>query len=149
MKRIWLILVLAMSGLSLFAQEQKVWNTDRLCGQLDHVVRIPDRKKANTISEKRNGLRDVSLTLYQQQDKEACCSNLKAMETIRTGRGGHFELKTRVPGRYWLAANWNGREYKVAIAFKPQKNSTTMCSRQGIDLDDEGEAGVWETIELD
>ena len=133
----------------LHAQEEKPWQIDRLCGKLNHVVRIPDRKNANTVSEKRTALRDVPVTLYEQRNDEPCCIGETAIETVRTGKGGHFEFKNQKEGKYWLRTNWNGKEYTLAVGLKPEKNTTTMCSQQGVDLDDEGKAGWWVTIRVD
>ena len=149
MKRIALIVALAFFAPRLFAQEKKPWEIDRLCGMLDHVVRTPDRKNPSTVSEKRTGLREIQLTLFERRDNQPCCNNSTAIETVRTGRGGHFEFKRAKAGNYWLSTNWKGREYKITVSFKPEKNSTIMCSQQGIDLDDEGNAGCWATVTLD
>lgn len=133
----------------LSAQEKAPWEIDRLCGKLEHVQKIPNRKSANTFSEKRKSLRDVPLTLYSRLENEACCSGLTAVEMVHTGRGGHFEFKNDGPGNYWLSANWNDKEYKLAIGFKPDKKPKALCSQQGIGLDDEGNADWWVTITVD
>ena len=149
MKGIALILGLVLFAPGLHAQEKKPWNIDRLCGKLDHVQRIPDRKHANNFSERRKALRDVPLTLFERGDTENCCTTLNEIETVRSGRGGHFEFKTKKARNSWLRTNWNGKEYKLAIVFEPQRNSTTLCSDQGIDLDDDGDASWWATITVD
>jgi hypothetical protein len=74
---------------------------------------------------------------------------LNPVETVTTGRSGHFEFKTKKLGSYWLATSWNGKEYKVAVEYKPTKNSQTLCSDQGIQLDDEGNANWWISIVVD
>jgi hypothetical protein len=138
---------LCASGLG--AQEKKPWEIDRLCGKLEHVQKVPDRKHANTFSEKRKALREVSLSLYERREHQACCEGMNAVETTQTGRGGHFEFKTRKPGNFWMATNWSGKEYKLAVVYKLQNNSTTMCSQQGIGLDDEGDAEWWAIVTVD
>jgi hypothetical protein len=143
------IVALLLLGPRLFAQEKKPWEIDRLCGKLDHVVRTPDRKNPSFISEKRTGLRDIQLTLFERHDDQACCESSTAIETVRTGRGGHFEFKRAKAGNYWLSTNWKGREYTITVSIKPEKNSMTMCSQQGVDLDDEGDAGCWATVTVD
>ena len=140
MKSFNLIVALVLFAPTLFAQEKKPWQIDRFCGKIEYVQKIPDRKNANAFAEKRKALRDISLALYDKHENEPCCSDLRALETVHTGRGGHFEFKNQKPGNYWLSTNWNGKEYKVAIGFQPDKKSTTMCSQQGIALDDEGNA---------
>jgi hypothetical protein len=99
-KNIALILALILFAAGLHAQEKRPWDIDRLCGKIEHVKRIPDRKNANTFSEKRKALRDVPLTLYEQRDNQPCCSNLNAIETTQTRRGGNFQFKTKNPGKF-------------------------------------------------
>jgi len=143
------ILVLALLGPRLFSQEKQPWVVDRLCGKLDHLVPTPDRKNPSTVSEKRTALRDIQVILSERQDDQPCCDSSTKLETVRTRRGGYFEFKHAIAGDYWLSTNWMGKEYKIPVNFKPQKNSTTMCSQQGIDLDDQGNAGCWATVTVD
>jgi hypothetical protein len=147
-RRIVLITML-LALASLAAQEKKPWERDRLCGKLDYVRRIPDRKNPGSFSEKRKALRDIPLGLYARHANEACCGSLNAVETSRSGRGGSFAFETKKPGDYWLATNWNGKEYKLAVVYKPEKNSKTLCSEQGIALDDEGNADWWAIVTVD
>ena len=149
MKRIVAILAITFIGQILHAQQKKPWKVDWLCGRLEYVQKIPDHKIANTFSEKRKALRDVSVGLHERHENGACCDGLNAVETIQTGRGGHFEFKTKKPGDFWMATNWSGKEYKLAVVYKPEKNSPTMCSQQGIALDGEGSADWWITITVD
>jgi hypothetical protein len=131
------------------AEQERVWDVDRLCGRVEHVQRIPDRKLANTFSEQRRGLRDLQIALFQRRDGQHCCDARLAIETTRTGRGGRFEFKTKNTGNFWLTTNWNSKEYKIAVVNKQQKDSPAMCSNQGIALDDSGSAGWWVTITVD
>jgi len=149
LKRTLAILAALLIGQSSHAQEKKPWDIDRLCGRLEHVQKVPDRKNANTFSENRKPLREVSVSLYGRRENEPCCAGLNALETIQTRKGGRFEFKTTRPGNYWLGMNWSGKEYRLGVVYKPQKNSTTMCSEQGIGLDDEGNADWWVTLTVD
>jgi hypothetical protein len=132
-----------------YAQEKKPWSVDRLCGRLDHVQRTPERHDPNSFSEKRKALRDVSLSLYERRENQTCCDGLNAVETTNTGRGGHFEFKTNKLGSYWLGTNWNGKNSSVPVIYEPQKNPVTICSEQGIQLDDQGNAEWWITVTVD
>jgi len=132
-----------------YAQEKKLWNVDRLCGRLEHVQRSPGRHDPNNFSEKRKALRDVPMSLYERRENEACCDGLNAVETTKTGRGGHFALKTKKPGSYWLSTTWNGKNSTVPVIYKPQKSPVTTCSEQGVQLDDQGNAELWITITVD
>ena len=149
MKGILSIFTVTLFASCLGAQEKKPWEIDRLCGKLEHVQKISDRKNANTFSEKRKALREVPLGLYERHENQACCEGVSAVETTQTGRGGQFEFKTKKPGNFWMATNWRGKKYKLAVVNKPEKNSATMCSQQGIALDDEGNADWWLTVTVD
>jgi hypothetical protein len=143
------IIVLMLFAQSLQAQEKKPWNLDRLCGRLEHVQRTPSRRHSNNFSERRKALRNVSLSLYERRENEPCCDGVNAAETIQTGRGGHFEFKTKKAGTFLLSTNWSGKEYRLSVVYKPQKNSATTCSDQGIALDGEGNADWWVTVTVD
>jgi len=131
------------------AQEKKPWNIDRLCGRLEHVERIPNRKHADTFSETRKALRDVPLAMYERRENEICCENLTPIDTTITGKNGLFNFKDEKPGLYWLETNWNGKKYKAAVAYNPAKKSGTICSQQGLQLDYAGDADWWITVTVD
>jgi hypothetical protein len=133
----------------LYAQEQKPWNVDRLCGRIEHVQRAPVGKVPNASSEKRTSLRDVSVVLYDRVADTPGCTGGSVADTTKTSRGGHFEFKNKKPGTYCLSMNWSGKEYKVVVVYHPQKTSQTLCSEQGIGIDDEGNADWWMTITVD
>jgi hypothetical protein len=136
-------------GNMLCAQDKKPWNIDRLCGRLEHVEKIPDRKHADIFSEKPKALRDVRLVMYERQENEACCEKLTPIDEIMTGKNGLFNFKDAKPGLYWLAANWDGKEYKSAVVYKPQKSPGTICSQQGLQFDYAGNADWWITVTVD
>jgi hypothetical protein len=134
---------------SSLAQHERKWDVDRLCGRVDQAQIIPERKFATTFSERRRGLRDLPMALFERRDGQPCCDALVALETTKTGRNGRFEFKTKNPGDFWRMTNWNAKQYKIAVVSKQQKDSSAMCSKQGIDLDDTGNADWWVTITLD
>jgi hypothetical protein len=70
------------------------------------------------------------------------------VETVKTRKDGSFEFKTK-PGRFWLATNWSGKEYEVAVVYQPERDSATKCSEQGIALDDAGNADWWLSVTVD
>jgi hypothetical protein len=133
----------------LCAQDKKPWIVDRLCGQLDYVQRTAERHDPNSFSEKRKAVRDVSISLYERRENQPCCDGLNAVETAKTGRSGHFEFKTKTVGSYWLSTNWNGRSSTLPVVYETGKNPVTMCSEQGIQLDDQGNASWWITVTVD
>ena len=141
------LIIVAILTMQVCAQEGKPWRVDHLCGRLENVQSVPMSK--GKIKEKKNALRDVSLSLYERADGQRCCNGLNAAKVVQTNRGGHFDFKTVKPGNYWLVANWNGKEYKTPVAYKPERNSSTLCSGQGIQFDDEGKANWFATITVD
>jgi hypothetical protein len=134
---------------ALRAQDKKPWSTGRLCGRLEHVERIPDRKHADNFSETRKALQGVPLIMYVRRENEACCGNLTPIDTAMTGKRGLFSFKEVKPAPYWLEANWNGKEYKVAVVQEPERNSSAICSEQGLKLDYAGNADWWITVTVD
>jgi hypothetical protein len=131
------------------AQDERKWDSDGLCGRVEHVQKIPDRKFSNTFSERRRGLRGRTLARFERRAGQRCCDGLVPLETTETGSNGRFEFKTKKPGDLWLTTNWHAKEYKIAIVSKQQEDSSTRCSKQGIGLDDSGNADWWVTITLD
>jgi hypothetical protein len=89
------------------------------------------------------------LSVFERSENEACCNGLKAVETTVTGRGGNFEFKTKKLGSYWLTTIWDGKNSAVPVIYERQKDSVTLCSEQGIQLDDHGKAEWWITVTVD
>ncbi len=147
MKRAVLFAVILV-GHTLCAQDKKPWNIGRLCGRLEHVERTPDRKRADNFAETRKALRGIPLVIYKRHENEICCENLTPIDTT-TGKRGDFNFKDPQPGLYWLEANWNGNEYKVAVVYRAEKNSETICSQQGLQIDYAGNASWWITVTVD
>jgi hypothetical protein len=133
----------------LCAQDKKPWRVARLCGCLEHVERIPDGKHVDNFSETREALQGVSLFMYERRENQTCCENLTPIDTAITGKKGLFNFKDVRPGTYWLKANWNGKEYKVAVVEESEKNSTAICSEQGVKIDNAGNADWWITVTVD
>jgi hypothetical protein len=131
------------------AQGKKPWDVDKLCGRVEYVKRIPEKKHPNNYSEKRKSLRDVPLELYADGENQPCCDELKNVGSTKTGQNGRFEFKPEKAGRYWLMAKWNQKVYEVNVDFKPEKRSSTICSQQGIQVGDDGDASWWVTVTVD
>jgi hypothetical protein len=142
-------LILLGRGSQLQGQDKKPWSVDRICGRIEYVRKIPVRNATNTFNEKRKPLRGLALDLHNGPEGTTCCDGLKSVATTISGKGGKFDLKQERPGRYWLSTTWNGREYMVAVMYRPQKVSRTLCSQQGIGLDDDGNMDWWETVTVD
>ena len=146
MKSFVLVIAPTLLLASLAAQERKPWQVDKLCGKLEYANKTPNRKDANTFSEKRKALREILLELYERRVNQVCCENMNAVETTTTGRGGHFEFRTKKAGNFWLATKWGGKDYRLPVVYKPEKNSAAVCSQQGIALDGDGNGERWEIV---
>ena len=133
---------------ALYAQQKKPWNVNRVCGRVEYVKRIPDKKHPSNYSEKRKNLRGVLLELYESDENPACCM-MKNVGVAISGKAGEFEFKPAKAGRYLLKASWNRKDYQVPINFEPQKKSSTVCSEQGIQIEDDGDANWWVTVTVD
>ena len=144
-----LIAGVLISGCQTMAQSKQEWDVERLCGRVEYVQRIPDKKFANTFSERRRGVGNLTMALFERRSGQPCCGSLVALETTKTARNGRFEFKTKRPGALWLTTNWHAKEYKVPIVNKQQNSSSSRCSEQGIGLDDSGNADWWATITVD
>jgi hypothetical protein len=136
-------------GQALIAQDSKPWNVDRLCGQVEHVQKIPARNKPEISSEKRKPLTGVSLELYEWHEGTACCASSDRKDNTISQKRGYFEFSHESPGRYWLTMKWNGKDHRVPVVLEAPKNSVTLCSEQGIQLDDDGKASWWLTVTVD
>jgi hypothetical protein len=143
----FLAAILVVQGLN--AQEKKPWGADQICGRVEYLKRIPEKKHPNSYSEKKKSLKDVRLELYEFDENQARCEGLKTVGSLASGRNGQFEFGPEKPGRYWLIAKWNSKEYKVDVIYEPQKKSSTICSQQGIWIEDDGNASWWITVTVD
>ena len=149
MKLLVSLVGVALMAQALGAQGKKPWHVDRLCGRAQYVKRIPEKKNPNIHSDERKDLKAIRLELYESNEDIPCCESLKILGTTVSGRSGQFEFKPDHAGNYWLVASWNGKEYSVPVVYEPLKKSTTMCSDQGIQIEDDGSASWWVTVTVD
>ena len=149
MRSVSLILSVIVAAQILHAQEKKPWIVDRICGRVEHLRRTPERKQPNIYSDKRKSLSGVSLELYEPNEDLPCCDGLRKVGATVSGKGGQFEFNPEKAGHYWLTAKWNAKDYNVAVEFEPQKKSSTVCSQQGIQIEDGGDASWWMTVTVD
>jgi hypothetical protein len=136
-------------AMALWAQVKKPWHVDRLCGRAQYVKRIPEKKNPNIYSDERTDLKTIRLDLYESIEGMPCCDGLKMSDTTISGKRGQFELKPDHAGNYWLVAKWNEKGYALPVIYEPQKKSATVCSEQGIQIEDDGDASWWETVTVD
>ena len=140
---------IALMAQALWAQAKKPWHVDRLCGRAQYVKRIPEKKAPNTYSDERGDLRAIHLDLYESNEGTPCCDGLRISGTTISGKRGQFEFKPDHGGNYWLVAKWNEKSFAVPVIYEPQKKSSTVCSEQGIQIEDDGDASWWLTVTVD
>ena len=131
------------------AQERKPWSVDRICGLVEYVHQIPEKKRPNNYSEKRKSLRGVPMELYESGENQTCCDGLRSLGAVISGKKGEFEFGPKQPGHYWLTAKWNDKDYKIGVVYEPQKTSSTICSEQGIQIVDDQDASWWVRVTVD
>ena len=124
------------------------WHTfDRVCGRL-YGTAVPERKDPQVLKP-RKALSRVLLQLYQWQEGVPCCSGLNLVESVTTKRGGEFEFKKATSGRYFVVVNWNGFSPSLEITVAHKPSSRTVCSEQGLQIEDKDKLGKWMTITVD
>ena len=136
-------------SLNLVGQQPKPWSVDHLCGRLEHLQRIPSRKKPDRFSEKRTSLAGVRLELFERQEGTLCCIAAESRSATVSQKRGYFEFKHELAGNYWLRAKWNSRDYELPVVLSGQKKSPTSCAQQGVQLEDDGRANWWLMVTVD
>ena len=149
MRKRAVLLAVVLVAQTLCAQDKKPWTIGRLCGRLEHVERVPDRKHPETFSETRKALQGVPLVLYERHENESCCGDVTLIYTTMSGKRGLFSFKDVKPGLYWLEATWNERKYRVAVIQEPERKSLAICSEQGLEVNNAGNADWWITVTVD
>jgi hypothetical protein len=109
--------------------DTRKWNTvEVLCGVLIRSENVPEKGAANTYNEKTKLIERAILRLYLQTEDPACCEKQQPAAEVTSGRDGRFEFKRVVPGSYWIVAKVDGKDYKLAITYAPDKKSDKNCS---------------------
>jgi hypothetical protein len=121
---------------------------NRLCGRLDYANRIKVGDNAYTYSN-RNVLKAVDLELYRANGDRPCCADLERVAVATSDKKGRFAFRRAAAGPYWVKGEWNSKQFKLPIVFKPENDSATQCSEQGILLDDGGKAEWWLGVSVD
>jgi hypothetical protein len=146
-----LAVLLGAGSLAQKSTEPPLPRVERLCGKLQHVRDIPEKKNSRTLIQKTTNLSSAVVSLYPFDEKGNCCEMISALEKTITGRWGSFHLKENglARGTYWLVAEAGGRQYKMLIQFVPQRNSIKPCSEIYWQVTDEGQFWITETIVID
>jgi len=124
-----LMFSLLVNGVAFQAADTQKWNTVELtCGKLVHVEVIPLKGVANSFTEKLTPIKKATLRLYRRNDDTPCCEGQQTVAETTSSRDGGFEFKKAVPGDYWVVANIEGKDYKLAINYTPENKGDAKCS---------------------
>jgi hypothetical protein len=143
------LIAMFVASTTLFARKKDQPRLDHLCGVIDHVQYVPVREHINTFNDRRTPLPSLPLIFYQQQAGQSCCDGLKQVAATITDKNGKFDLVEVKFGHYWLSTEWSKKTYKYAFDYPFSNDPEVTCSRQGIDLKDDGSVAWWVTITVD
>jgi hypothetical protein len=120
---------LLLNGVASQVADTRKWNTvEILCGKLVRSEEIPIKGKGNSFADKTTPIKRANIRLYLRAEETACCEGQQpAAETV-TGREGSFQFNKAVPGDYWIVANIEGKDYRLAISYAPDNKSDAKCS---------------------
>jgi hypothetical protein len=86
-------------------------------------------------SEKRRGaiisLPRIKITLYEAKWRTACCQALKSITSRVTSEGGDFDFGSVGDGRYWLAIELGGKDFRLPMDVNAKHDWEGVCENQG------------------
>ena len=111
----------------------------RLCGKLERVDRIPDKRIPGKYTEKYFPFKDTKLVAYERTRNVTCCKTATVAAETRSGKSGDFEFKGLPTGDYWLVANVDPQEYRMAIRVQKLKDKQPVCSQMSFAIGESGD----------
>jgi hypothetical protein len=96
---------------------------DRVCGELGAGEGSTPRIDDITL------IPHARIRIYTRTDSANCCASLSPVAETVTGRSGGFRFKKIRPGDYWIVAEIDGAEYKLAVRYRPDKETGSDCSQ--------------------
>ena len=136
-----LIFVLTAASLALAApavQESYDWElVAKLCGQLVHVDRIPDKISPIKYLEKYRPIGDAKLLTYERRGNFPCCTVPVIAET-KSNKSGSFEFKGLPLGNYWFVAIVDQQQYAIPVIVKHTQEKLPVCSEMYFAIEDSG-----------
>jgi hypothetical protein len=121
---------------------------DRICGKLERTQTIAEKKNPSFVHIKSKSLPASELKLITRTNDRPCCS-LGPVASVKTNHWGHFEFKMVAAGNYWLITTVDGKDVRMPIEFKPDKHSTTLCTDQFFDVDENYNFAMSLTVTVD
>jgi len=139
-----LILIAASSALAgPVGQEADEWElVARLCGKLEIVEHVADKKSPITYVEKRSPITDARLLAYERRDNSPCCGNASVAAETAPNKSGTFEFKNLPYGNYWFVAVVNQKQYVIPILVKRTQEKLAVCSQLSFALEENGKLSL-------
>ena len=137
------LIVILVAATSAFAgpavQEADEWElVAKLCGKLELVERVLDKKNPITYVEKRSPITDAKLLAYERRDTSPCCRNAEVAAETAPNKSGAFEFKNLPYGNYWFVAVVNKQQYVIPILVKKTQEKLAVCSQLFFAIEDSG-----------
>jgi hypothetical protein len=135
-----LLLVLSAATNAQGTRKADNWNTiDHMCGQLVYSQELPVKGEENTFQDKTRPAKKVELRLFKGAANEPCCEKLPLVDKTTTRRDGQFKFKSVAAGDYWVETRANGRVYRLAVHYSPEKSDSVQCKDLLFEVKDSGE----------
>jgi hypothetical protein len=121
---------------------------DRICGKLEKTRFVSDKAAPSIGHTNAKSLSASELNLFVRTADAPCCVGV-AIATVKTNHWGNFNFKNVSAGPYWLVATVEGKDVQMPVDFKPDQRSTTLCSEQFFDVDENYNFGMSATVTVD
>jgi hypothetical protein len=151
MSAVLFALVVAFTGNGgLGSPEALEWFTfDNLCGKLVHYEQLPKKSKQGDNNTAEKPVRHGVLELYPFHEGGPCCSRTLPAARARTSHSGNFKFKKAPAGDYWLFVHLDGRDFKMAVHYRPVKYPDDPCDLQTFYAEESGSFRMFRSIVVD
>jgi len=120
-------------------QEADEWElVAKLCGKLELVEHVADKKNPIIHAEKRSPITEAKLLAYERRDNSSCCRNAEVAAETTPNKSGSFEFKNLPYGNYWFVAVVNQQQYVIPVLVKRTQEKLAVCSQLSFAIDDSG-----------
>jgi hypothetical protein len=137
-----LIFVLTAASLTFAApgaQESDEWElVAKLCGRLEHVDHLPDKKNPILYLEKHSPIAAANLLAYERSGNSTCCRNTPVIAETKPDKSGNFEFKGLPFGSYWFVVLVDQKQYMLPVLVKKTEEKLAVCSEMSFAIEDTG-----------
>jgi hypothetical protein len=145
----WLLAVGFCAGTAERLENSEWPKVERPCGVLLHSHEVPIKHQPNEFNTKSVPIRRAVVRLYKREGKSQCCEGLAPVAEVVTGRLGSFRFRSVEPAPYWVVAEVDGHEFKIAIEYNRVSNSDAKCSDFLYEIMDNGQFNLGRMITVD